>query len=81
MDTLLSIMLNMLTFASLDHLISINYYYSTNIRYWQHFNHKIVSFRLGCGDATTRLQTGDRIRLDGACSTVEILETRAPLHF
>ena len=29
---------------------------------------------VGCGDATTRLQTGDRVRVDGARGTVEILK-------
>jgi pyruvate,water dikinase len=28
---------------------------------------------VGCGDATTRIRTGDRIRVDGAQGTVEIL--------
>jgi pyruvate,water dikinase len=29
---------------------------------------------VGCGDATTRLQTGDRVRVDGGRGIVEILE-------
>lgn len=29
---------------------------------------------VGCNDATMRLQTGDRVRVDGAAGTVEILE-------
>jgi phosphohistidine swiveling domain-containing protein len=28
---------------------------------------------VGCGDATTRLRTGDRVRVDGAAGTVEVL--------
>ncbi|MCG2787577.1 MAG: hypothetical protein L6461_21030 [Anaerolineae bacterium] len=28
----------------------------------------------GCNDATMRLQTGDRVRVDGVAGTVEILE-------
>ena len=28
---------------------------------------------VGCGDATMRLQTGDRVRVDGGRGTVEIL--------
>lgn len=31
---------------------------------------------VGCGDATARLKTGDRIRVDGAQGTVEILERK-----
>ncbi len=31
---------------------------------------------VGCGDATTRLKTGDRVRVDGAQGTVEILRDR-----
>jgi pyruvate,water dikinase len=31
---------------------------------------------VGCGDATTRLQTGDRVRVDGGRGTVEILQRR-----
>jgi pyruvate,water dikinase len=31
---------------------------------------------VGCGDATMRLQTGDRVRVDGGRGTVKILETR-----
>jgi pyruvate,water dikinase len=30
---------------------------------------------VGCGDATARLRTGDRVRIDGGRGTVEILET------
>jgi pyruvate,water dikinase len=30
---------------------------------------------VGCGDATMRLRTGDRIRVDGGRGTVEILDT------
>ena len=30
---------------------------------------------VNCGDATTRLRTGDRVRVDGGQGTVEILET------
>jgi pyruvate,water dikinase len=30
---------------------------------------------VNCGDATTRLRTGDRIRVDGSQGTIEILET------
>ena len=30
---------------------------------------------VGCGDATMRLHTGDRVRVDGGLGTVEILET------
>jgi pyruvate,water dikinase len=30
---------------------------------------------VGCVDATTRLHTGDRIRVDGGQGVVEILET------
>jgi phosphohistidine swiveling domain-containing protein len=30
---------------------------------------------VGCGDATVRLRTGDRVRVDGARGVVEILET------
>ena len=29
---------------------------------------------VGCGDATTRLQTGDRVRVDGGAGTVTIIE-------
>ncbi len=29
---------------------------------------------VGCGDATTRLQTGDRVRIDGGAGVVEIIE-------
>lgn len=29
---------------------------------------------VGCGDATIRLKTGDRVRVDGVRGTVEILE-------
>nr|WP_255426531.1 PEP-utilizing enzyme [Pseudonocardia sp. C8] len=29
---------------------------------------------VGCGDATTRIRSGDRIRVDGAAGTVEILD-------
>ncbi|MGD8398107.1 MAG: PEP-utilizing enzyme [Anaerolineae bacterium] len=32
---------------------------------------------VGCGDATARLQTGDRVRVDGARGTVEIVERRS----
>jgi phosphohistidine swiveling domain-containing protein len=32
---------------------------------------------VGCVDATTRLRTGDRVRVDGGQGTVEILETAA----
>ena len=28
---------------------------------------------IGCGDATMRLRTGDRVRVDGAAGTVEVL--------
>jgi pyruvate,water dikinase len=31
---------------------------------------------VNCGDATTRLRTGDRVRVDGTKGTIEILETR-----
>jgi len=31
---------------------------------------------VNCGDATTRLKTGDRVRVDGTTGAVEILETR-----
>jgi phosphoenolpyruvate-protein kinase (PTS system EI component) len=31
---------------------------------------------VGCGDATMRLKTGDRVRVDGGQGTVEILEIR-----
>jgi len=31
---------------------------------------------VGCGDATARLKTGDRVRVDGASGTVEILKDR-----
>jgi len=31
---------------------------------------------VGCGDATTRLKNGDRVRVDGARGTVEILAPR-----
>jgi pyruvate,water dikinase len=31
---------------------------------------------VGCGDATARLKTGDRVRVDGAQGTVEILKDR-----
>jgi pyruvate,water dikinase len=30
---------------------------------------------VGCGDATIRLRTGDRVRVDGGRGVVEILET------
>jgi phosphohistidine swiveling domain-containing protein len=30
---------------------------------------------VGCGDATTRLRTGDRVRVDGGRGTVEVLQT------
>jgi pyruvate,water dikinase len=30
---------------------------------------------VGCGSATTRLRTGDRVRVDGGQGTVEILGT------
>ena len=30
---------------------------------------------VGCGDATTRLKTGDRVRIDGGRGIVEILDT------
>jgi pyruvate,water dikinase len=30
---------------------------------------------VGCGDATARLQTGDRVRVDGTSGVVELLET------
>jgi phosphoenolpyruvate synthase/pyruvate phosphate dikinase len=30
---------------------------------------------VGCVDATTRLRTGDRVRVDGGLGVVEILET------
>ncbi len=30
---------------------------------------------VGCGNATARLRTGDRVRIDGGRGTVEILET------
>jgi len=30
---------------------------------------------VGCGDATTRLKTGDRVRVDGTAGTVELLST------
>jgi rifampicin phosphotransferase len=33
---------------------------------------------VGCGSATTRLRTGDRVRVDGERGTVEILEIRHP---
>ena len=29
---------------------------------------------VGCGDATMRLRTGDRVRVDGEQGTVEVLE-------
>lgn len=32
---------------------------------------------INCGDATTRLHTGDRVRVDGTQGTVEILDTEA----
>ena len=32
---------------------------------------------VGCGDATMRLQTGDRVRVDGGQGIVEILEPMA----
>ena len=32
---------------------------------------------VNCGDATARLQSGDRVRVDGTHGTVEILETAA----
>ena len=36
---------------------------------------------VGCGDATTRLHTGDRVLLDGAAGTVTLLaEAAAPTH-
>jgi rifampicin phosphotransferase len=31
---------------------------------------------VGCGDATMRLKTGDRVRVDGTAGTVEILSAR-----
>jgi len=31
---------------------------------------------VGCGDATMRLKTGDRVRVDGGQGMVEILEIR-----
>jgi rifampicin phosphotransferase len=31
---------------------------------------------VGCGDATTRLKSGDRVQVDGAQGTVKILENR-----
>jgi phosphohistidine swiveling domain-containing protein len=31
---------------------------------------------VGCGDATMRLKTGDRVRVDGGRGTVERLEIR-----
>jgi pyruvate,water dikinase len=31
---------------------------------------------VGCGDATMRLVTGDRVRVDGGQGTVEILGTQ-----
>ena len=34
---------------------------------------------VGCGDATMRLQTGDRVRVDGGRGTVEILDARVLL--
>jgi hypothetical protein len=34
-------------------------------------------FALGCGTATMRLHTGDRVRVDGEHSTVELLEVAA----
>jgi pyruvate,water dikinase len=34
---------------------------------------------VGCGDATTRLKTGDRVRIDGGRGIVEILETASTL--
>jgi phosphoenolpyruvate synthase/pyruvate phosphate dikinase len=34
---------------------------------------------VGCGSATTRLHTGDRVRVDGGQGTVEILENGRPL--
>lgn len=33
---------------------------------------------VGCGSATTRLRTGDRVRVDGGMGTVELLETHRP---
>jgi pyruvate,water dikinase len=30
---------------------------------------------VGCGDATMRLKTGDRVRVDGTAGTVELLST------
>lgn len=35
---------------------------------------------VGCGNATTRLQTGDRIRVDGSQGLVEILSTRTKIN-
>jgi rifampicin phosphotransferase len=32
---------------------------------------------VGCGDATVRLRSGDRVRVDGSAGTVEILDRRA----
>ena len=29
---------------------------------------------VGCGDATVRLRSGDRVRVDGGAGTVEILD-------
>ena len=34
---------------------------------------------VGCGNATMRLRTGDRVRVDGTAGTVEVLGVRADL--
>ena len=35
---------------------------------------------VGCGDATARLKTGDRVRVDGSAGRVEILEQGTGKH-
>jgi pyruvate,water dikinase len=35
---------------------------------------------VGCGDATARLKTGDRVRVDGSRGTVEILTKQTLVH-